>query len=116
MKLVKVNRYKVQNTAALREAKQSQNDLLISLGIDPFRKINPANFRGYFGSVSEAVITPSCHGGISGSIPLQTAKNGATKPVKNYKLEQSKRFTIAPAYNKGGYQVIGKNDIRDIGR
>ena len=74
MKLEKVNRYKVQNTAALREAKQSQNDLLISLGIDPFRKINPANFRGYFGSVSEAVITPSCHGGISGSIPLRTAK------------------------------------------
>ena len=116
MKLEKVNRYKVQNTAALREAKQSQNDLLISLGIDPFRKINPANFRGYFGSVSEAVITPSCHGGISGSIPLQTAKNGATKPVKNYKLEQSKRFTIAPAYNKGGYQVISREDIKHIGK
>lgn len=27
------------------------------------------------GSVSEAAITPSCQGGISGSIPLQTAKN-----------------------------------------
>ena len=67
-------------------------------------------------SVSEAVITPSCHGGISGSIPLQTAKNGGTKPVKNYKLEQSKRFTIAPAYNKGGYQVISREDIKHIGK
>ena len=25
-------------------------------------------------------------------------------------------FTIAPAYNKGPYQVISKNDIKDIGR
>ena len=25
-------------------------------------------------------------------------------------------FTIAPAYNKGPYQVINKNDIKDIGR
>jgi hypothetical protein len=25
-------------------------------------------------------------------------------------------FTIAPAYNKGAYQVISKKDIKDIGR
>ena len=25
-------------------------------------------------------------------------------------------FTIAPAYNKGAYQVISKNNIKDIGR
>jgi|TARA_R110000823_G_scaffold279473_1_gene397742 hypothetical protein len=25
-------------------------------------------------------------------------------------------FTIAPAYNKGSYQVISKSDIKDIGR
>jgi hypothetical protein len=25
-------------------------------------------------------------------------------------------FTIAPAYNKGAYQVISKNSIKDIGR
>ena len=28
----------------------------------------------------------------------------------------SKKFTIAPAYNKGGYQVISKSDIKDIGK
>ena len=43
-------------------------------------------------------------------------KTGATKPVRNIKLEISRKFTIAPAYNKGGYQVICKNDIKDIGR
>ena len=43
-------------------------------------------------------------------------KTRATKPLRNIKLEISRKFTIAPAYNKGGYQVIGKNDIKDIGR
>jgi len=31
-------------------------------------------------------------------------------------LRESKKFTIAPAYNKGGYQVISSNNIKDIGR
>ena len=35
---------------------------------------------------------------------------------ERYKIEVSKQYTIAPAYNKGGYQVIGKNNIKDIGR
>ena len=43
-------------------------------------------------------------------------KTGATKPVRNIKLEISRKFTIAPAYNKGGYQVISKDCIKDIGR
>ena len=41
---------------------------------------------------------------------------GGTKPLKNWKLEESKKFTIAPAYNKGAYQVINKKDIKDIGK
>jgi len=36
----------------------------------------------------------------------------ATKP-KSY---GSTRHTIAPAYNKGAYQVISKQNIKDIGR
>lgn len=39
-----------------------------------------------------------------------------TKPVHNWRLEESKNFTIAPAYNKGGYQVISKDNIKDIGK
>lgn len=30
--------------------------------------------------------------------------------------EVSKNFTVAPAYNKGAYQVISKENIKDIGR
>ena len=43
-------------------------------------------------------------------------KTGATKPVRNIKLEISRKFTIAPAYNKGAYQVISREDIKHIGK
>ena len=42
--------------------------------------------------------------------------NGGTKPVSNFRLEESQKFTVAPAYNKGAYQVITKTNIKDIGR
>ena len=35
---------------------------------------------------------------------------------ESWKAEESKNFTVAPAYNKGAYQVINKNNIKDIGR
>ena len=35
---------------------------------------------------------------------------------QSWKAEESKNFTVAPAYNKGAYQVINKNNIKDIGR
>ena len=43
-------------------------------------------------------------------------KQGATKPHHNWRLEESKNFTVAPAYNKGAYQVIPKSEIKDIGK
>ena len=30
--------------------------------------------------------------------------------------EEQKEFTLAPAYNKGPYQVISKQYVKDIGR
>ena len=39
-----------------------------------------------------------------------------TKPSDNWRLKESKKFTIAPAYNKGGYQVISSENIKDIGK
>ena len=34
----------------------------------------------------------------------------------SYKVEVSAKYTIAPAYNKGAYQVISNTQIKDIGR
>ena len=45
-----------------------------------------------------------------------TTTSAGTKPIHNWRLEESKRFTIAPAYNKGGYQVISKDNIKNIGK
>ena len=34
----------------------------------------------------------------------------------SYRREISAKYTIAPAYNKGAYQVIGKENVKDIGK
>lgn len=36
--------------------------------------------------------------------------------AKQERIERSKKYTVAPAYNKSGYMVISKNDVKDIGR
>ena len=41
---------------------------------------------------------------------------GGTKPDNSWKIEASKKFTVAPAYNKGAYQVIPPSDIKHIGK
>ena len=35
---------------------------------------------------------------------------------QSWKAEESKNFTVAPAYNKGAYQVIPASDIKHIGK
>lgn len=35
---------------------------------------------------------------------------------QSWKAEESKNFTIAPAYNKGAYQVIPRKDVEHIGK
>lgn len=45
---------------------------------------------------------------------------GSSKPTKaednSYKQEISKQYTVAIPYNKGAYQVIPKENIKDIGK
>ena len=42
--------------------------------------------------------------------------HGGTKPDNSWKIEASKNFTIAPAYNKGPYMVVAKQDIKTMGK
>ena len=35
---------------------------------------------------------------------------------KMMRQEESKNFTVAPAYNKGAYQVIPRSDVQHIGK
>ena len=51
------------------------------------------------------------------AIPLSNKiGHGGTKPDNRWKIEASKNFTIAPAYNKGPYMVVAKEDIKTAGR
>tara|TARA_A100001011_G_scaffold306240_2_gene321143 strand:- start:193 stop:522 length:330 start_codon:yes stop_codon:yes gene_type:complete len=49
---------------------------------------------------------------------VHTGPYGGTKDHKweMEKLKISSQYTVAPAYNKGAYQVIGKSSIKDIGK
>ena len=50
-------------------------------------------------------------------IPLSNKiGSGGTKPDDSWKIEESKNWTIAPAYNKGPYMVVAKEDIKTAGR
>ena len=51
------------------------------------------------------------------AVPLSNKiGHGGTKPDNSWKIEASKNFTIAPAYNKGPYMVVAKQDIKTMGR
>ena len=41
---------------------------------------------------------------------------GGTKPDNSWKIEASKNFTVVPAYNKGPYMVVSKEDLKTAGR
>jgi len=44
------------------------------------------------------------------------AIKSSTQLAKEERIERSKKYTVAPAYNKGAYQLRSKSDIKDIGR
>ena len=48
---------------------------------------------------------------------FQTAKQiQEQKKFEQEKREISKQYTLAPAYNKGAYQVIPRSDLKHIGK
>ena len=121
----KKKRNKLPRTKSLLEARANHRKYLISLGIDPDRRINKNNFRvipnwwevGKSAAVAQQVEQLICNHQVGGSIPSGgTMKVGGTKPHHNWRLEESRNFTVAPAYNKGAYQVIPKSEIKDIGK
>ena len=58
-----------------------------------------------------------CTAKVAGSIPVRSTNAGkGTKVDNSWKLEISKKYTIAPAYNKGAYQVIPRDDVEHIGK
>ena len=104
---------KVIKNKSYYEAVEKQNKLLKSLGIDPHRTIRRDSFKVMPLEQVGKLQTFSNHKSVEENY---TYKSSGTKPVTNEKLEISSQYTIAPAYNKGPSMVVGKKDIKDIGR
>ena len=111
---------RVIKTKSFYKAKQEQDKLLKSMGMDPNRRLRrprvsiPLDQVGKlkrYAPVAQLEEQLICNHQ-AGSSNL----SGGTKPVSNVKLEVSKQYTVAPAYNKGPSMVVGRKDIKDIGR
>ena len=112
---------RVVKNKSWRDAKAEQDKLLRSMGIDPNRRLRRprvtipldqvGKLQTYNAPVAQLVEQTICNRQVASSSPA-----GGTKPVSNVKLEVSKKFTVAPAYNKGPSMVVGRKDIKDIGR
>ena len=86
-----------------------------SLGIDPHRTIRRDSFKVMPLEQVGKLQTFSSNTPDTSNWP-KDYKSSGTKPVTNEKLAISSQYTIAPAYNKGPSMVVGKKDIKDIGR
>ena len=72
--------------------------------------------RGFYLDVASRTFDTSTETRLS-EIPLSNkVGNGGTKPDNSWKIEESKNFTIVPAYNKGPYMVVNKRDLKTAGR
>ena len=112
---------KLPETESLKKARLEHRKFLISKGIDPDRKVNRKDFKvipNWWETPiqTSAPLAHSVEQLICNQQVVCSNRTRGTKPVKNWRLEESKKFTVAPAYNKGAYQVISKNSIKDIGR
>jgi len=47
---------------------------------------------------------------------LSNVIGNGIKTDNSWKIEESKNFTIVPAYNKGPYMVVNKKDLKTAGR
>ena len=95
---------------------------------DPNKVINRENLNKLYGIKVEVTKnyvgpdTPSWRNDTNYS-SVSSASHGlgttGGKDSEAYKEERravSSKYTIAPAYNKGAYQVIGEDSTKDIGR
>ena len=117
---------KLPETESLKKARLEHRKFLISKGVNPDKKINPKEFSAVANwwettSVQKpAVLAHSveqliCNHQVASSIPAH-GTSLKQESQHNWRLEESKKLTVAPAYNKGAYQVIPRSEIKDIGR
>ena len=103
-------------TKAYKEALKKHIKYLQKLGFecDDDGRIQLTKSGGYYLDVAERTMPREK---TLSDVPMSNKiGTGGTKPDNSWKLEASKNFTIAPAYNKGPYMVVAKEDIKTAGR
>ena len=105
-------------TKSYLEALRKHIKYLKKLGFncDENGRIQLTTSGGYYLDIAERTMPEPREKTLS-DVPMSNKiGTGGTKPDNRWKIEASKNFTIAPAYNKGPYMVVAKEDIKTAGR
>tara|TARA_Y100001937_G_scaffold48780_1_gene67916 strand:+ start:596 stop:976 length:381 start_codon:yes stop_codon:yes gene_type:complete len=99
-----------------RDAQKEHNKFLKSLGIDPNKKRQPESTRMDLGHKKYKDTTTSQ----TLPEPVRPFKGHAGQ-MRSWKETQerlavSKQYSIVPAYNKGPYMVVSKQDLKTAGK
>ena len=109
--------YSTLNTRKRKKGKKSKSLLEAERKHEKFLKRIMGTSGGANGTISVNEYQGESHRPAEGSIPsLPPTSNRIPVGVTPKKKIHDHNFTIAPAYNKGSYQVISRRDIKDIGR
>jgi len=106
-----------------RDAQEQHKKFLQSLGVDPDKKIRKKDI-GIFNDTRQSQYaeprnTPY-YNHSNKTLPTPKKKmapviNRSWKEVQE-RLEVSKQYSIAPAYNKGPYMVVAREDLKTAGK
>ena len=109
--------YSTLNTRKRKKGKKSKSLLEAERKHEKFLKRIMGTSGGANGTISVNEYQGESHRPAEGSIPsLPPTSNRIPVGIAKQREIPKHSFTIAPAYNKGAYQVISKRDIKDIGR
>ena len=100
-------RNKLPLTPSLKKAREDHEEYLKSLG---YKKVPRSEYTA-FNDINTFNADRIRRTKVVESKTVPHMGNGAPKRKC---IEHN--FTVAPAYNKGAYQVISKDDIKDIGK
>ena len=109
--------YSTLNTRKRKKGKKSKSLLEAERKHEKFLKRIMGTSGGANGTISVNEYQGESHRPAEGSIPsLPPTSDVIPVGVAAKRMPLKHNFTIAPAYNKGAYQVISKSDIKNIGR
>ena len=109
--------YSTLNTRKRKKRKKSKSLLEAERKHEKYLKRIMGTSGGANGTICVSEYQGESQHPAGGSIPsLPPTSNVIPVGVAAQRKTPNHNFTIAPAYNKGAYQVISKRDIKDIGR